>query len=244
MRKTDLKQSAGLHITLEEGKLLTTDCSFASKKIYNVDYVEGQLLNSQITFNEPVFSKYMRLDVDGLYESKKVRINEYVIPPNLLGIEYIKTKAVLSPTYSKIIEVHHGGGAIMLQKIIDGSVVDVIYSTIKKNQKIVVPAGYSMVLINNRQNSPLVVAEIMSTDAKNYTVLDEVQGMSYYIIRKNAKQETVLNPKYRTAPEMRKVKWDDIVQNLKITLKTPVSKQMIRKYDKFEWLFKKDQIEI
>jgi len=244
MKRIDLKQATGLHIALEDGELVTTDCSFSSRKVYEVAYVSGQLLNSQITFNEPVFTKYMRLDVDGLYQSKNVRINEYVIPPNLLGIEYIKTKAVLSPTYSKIIEVHHGGGAIMLQKIIKGTVTDVVYTTIKKNQKIIIPAGYSMILINNRQNSTLIVAEIMSVEATNYTVLDDVQGMSYYIIRKNAKQETVLNPMYRTAPKMRKVKWDEVIQTLKITLKTPVTKQMIRKYDKFDWLFKKETIEI
>jgi len=244
MRRIDLKQAAGLHLTLEEGELITTDCAFSSRKVYDVEYISGQLLNSQITFNEPVFTKYMRLDVDDMYKSKNVRINEYVIPPNLLGIEYIKTKAVLSPTYSKIIEIHHGGGAIMLQKIIKGTVTDVIYTSVKKNQKIVIPAGYSMILINNRQNAPLIAAEIMSTESKNYTVLDDVQGMSYYIIRKNAKQETVLNPMYRTAAKMRKVKWDDVVQNLKITLKTPVTKQLIRKYDKFDWLFNGKTIEI
>lgn len=244
MRKIDLKQSIGLAVTVENGELVVTDCEFSSHKSYELEYIQNQLLNNEITFAEPIYYKYMRLDTDSLFDKKKTRINEYIIPSNLLGIEYIKTRAVMSPDHNKLIEIHYGGGTLILQKVKRGEVIDVIFTKVKKGQKILVPAGYAMILINTRQQSPLIAGEFMSTDAKNYNVLDDLQGMSYYVIRKNAKQEIVQNPMYRTIPKPRTVKWDEIAKDLKITLKTPLSKQIIRKYDKFDWLFKKESIEI
>ena len=68
--------------------------------------------------------------------------------------------------------------------------------------------------------------------------------MAYYIIRKNAKQEIVRNPSYKIVSDIQKVNMDTILSQQGVTLKTPVIKQIIRKYKKFEWLLKKDSVTI
>jgi len=73
-------------------------------------------------------------------------------------------------------------------------------------------------------------------------VLDDNSGMAYYVIRKNAKQEIVRNPNYKIVNEVEKVEMDKIIKEFGITPKTTVIKQLIRKYEKFNWLFKEDSV--
>ena len=73
-------------------------------------------------------------------------------------------------------------------------------------------------------------------------MLDGKSGLAYYVIRKNAKQEIVRNPYYKIVNEPEKLDWDKIILNYGITPKTPVIKQIIRKYEKFDWLFKENSI--
>lgn len=244
MAKVDLKKSLGYSMVYDEGKILPQDISYGEIKEYSIQDMSYQLLNSELTYPEIVYSKYISLDNEGIFASKKLKINEYFIPSNLMGIEYVKTKAVLSAKFPKLFEVHYGGGTAIMQKVDNNDVVDVIITKIKRDQKFIVPSGYSLVLVNTRQQAPLIVGEIYNSSAKNFNTLDAVGGMSYYVIRKNAKQEIVRNPNYKIAPNFRRVKWDDIFKNLGITLKTPIAKQVLRKYDKFKWLFKEDSITI
>ena len=66
--------------------------------------------------------------------------------------------------------------------------------------------------------------------------------MAYYVIRKNAKQEVVRNPNYKIVNEPDKIDMEKLIQSLGMTPKTPVIKQIIRKYERFDWLFKKNTI--
>jgi len=66
--------------------------------------------------------------------------------------------------------------------------------------------------------------------------------MAYYVIRKNAKQEVVRNPNYKIVNEVEKVDMDKIIKAYGITPKTTVIKQLIRKYEKFNWLFKENSV--
>ena len=71
-----------------------------------------------------------------------------------------------------------------------------------------------------------------------------MRGMSYYIIRKNAKQETVRNPEYKFAKNPEKINIDGILSKYGIRKGTPIVKQIMRKYEKFTWLFKEDSVTI
>ncbi len=97
--------------------------------------------------------------------------------------------------------------------------------------------------MNTRQYT-LCVLEVVVKDSKELLELDEMGGMSYYVIRKNAKQEIVRNPTYKFASSPRRVNWDSICNDMGITQKTPLIKQILRKYEKFKWLFRKDSFTI
>ena len=244
MAKIDLKKTSGFPLNYDGNALIADNMEFREEITVNIDDIRKQLLNKSLKCPEIFYKKYVALDTDDVYKSKKLQISFYVLKPNLAGIEYVKTKATLNPKYPKILEVVYGGGTIILQRY--NSVRDhrVIKVAAKKSQKIIVPAGYSSVIVNSRQSSNLIVAEYQNIQTEPEIVLDDTNGMSYYIIRKNAKQETVRNPYYKIVNPPETVNWESIINEYGITPKTPIIKQIMRKYEKFDWLFKQNSIDI
>jgi len=161
---------------------------------------------------------------------------------NLAGIEFVKTRVTRCKKYPRIVEILHGTAIILLQQYKSPKDNRVMKIVAKKGQKIIIPANYDFVAVNPRQNTPLIFAEIMSVKAISRIVLDDNSGMAYYVIRKNAKQEVVRNPNYKIVNEVEKVDMEKIIKDYGITPKTTVIKQLIRKYEKFKWLFKEDSV--
>jgi hypothetical protein len=245
MARIDLKSSSGFPVIYDGEELIVKDFSFKSKKEITIDDMRSQLLNKELNCPDIFYTKYKELDNDSnLYKEKGIKINFYTLQPNLAGIEYVKTRATRSENYPRIFDFVYGGATVLIQKhntLRDNRVIKV---SVKKKEKLLVPAGYDIVVVNTRQNSNLVFVEYYCTKARPKVVLDERNGLAYYIIRKNAKQETVRNPSYKVTNKPQKVDWDAVRKEYRITPKTPVIKQIMRKYERFDWLFKKDSVEI
>lgn len=241
MAKIDLKKSSGFPLQSESGILTSPDLSFSKTRAFSIYDLRPQLLNQDLSYPQEVYTKYYSFDQDDVFRSKGFVVNVYQIPPNLAGIEYVKTRAIRS-NLNRIFEMWYGGGTVLLQNYVQEN-NDVLVLKLKREQKFIVPAGYAVSLVNTRQ-AQLVVAEVQSVDSRNKAVLDEMKGMAYYVIRKNAKQEIVRNPFYKHAPEFRKYSWDSKLSKYGVTLKTPVIKQILRKHEKFNWLFGDNEIEL
>jgi oxalate decarboxylase/phosphoglucose isomerase-like protein (cupin superfamily) len=244
MARIDLKSSSGFPATYDGEELLIKDFSFKSKRDVTIDDVRNQLLNKELNCPEIFYTKYKQLDNNDIYQSKGITINFYVVPPNLAGIEYVKTRATRASKYPRIFDFVYGGATVLIQNYSGVRKNKVIKTTVKKKDKIIIPVGYDVAIVNVRQNSNLIFTEYYSTKAKPKVVLDERNGLAYYIIRKNAKQETVRNPSYKIINEPDKVDWDSIREEYGITPKTPIIKQIMRKYERFDWLFKENSVQI
>jgi hypothetical protein len=244
MAKIDLKNSSGFQMTFNGDDLDVKDFSFKKVREISIDEIRNQLLNKELSCPDVFYKKYKGLDDNDIYKSKGVFINFYTLKPNLAGIEYVKTRATKCSKYPRIIETVHGGATIILQDYNGPKTNRIIITSTKKKQKIIVPSGFAIGIVNARQNSNLVFAEYMSIDAKPKVVLDDRDGLAYYIIRKNAKQEIVRNPSYKIVNEPENVDWDKIIEEYGITPKTPIIKQIVRKYERFDWLFKENSVSI
>ncbi len=244
MAKIDLKQSSGLPIFYSGEDLLPQGLSITDTSVICIDDIRSQLLNEDLNCPEIFYKKYKGIDKDDVFRTKNIKINMYLIYPNLAGIEYTKTFATRCKRYPRIFEITYGGGIVLLQKYdspVNNRVIKII---IKKGDKLIIPSGYTCTIINSRQNSNLIVLEMHSKDAKPRIVLDDRRGMSYYIIRKNAKQETVRNPEYKIVGEPEKINTQAILSKYGVKGKTPIVKQIMRNYEKFKWLFEQDSIDM
>lgn len=243
MARIDLTQSTGLPIFYSGEDLLPQGLTTESTSTICIDDIRSQLLNEDLNCPAIFYKKYKDIDKDNIFKNKNLKINIYLIYPNLAGIEYTKTFATRSKSYPRILEIAYGGGIILLQNYESPLTNRILKMIVKKGQKIIVPSGYTCTIVNSRQNSNLIVLETYSRDAKPRIVLDDRKGMSYYIIRKNAKQETVRNPEYKIVNEPEKIDSDTILSKYGITGRTPIVKQIMRKYERFEWLFQKDSVD-
>ena len=244
MAKIDLKQSCGLPITYTGEDLLPQGLTITEVSTICIDNIRSQLLNEDLNCPEIFYKKYKDIDKDNVFKEKGIKINMYLIYANLAGIEYVKTFATRCKKYSRILEISYGSGIILLQRYNSPQSYRIIKLTVKKGDKVIVPAGYTCSIINSRQNLNLVVLEIHSREARPRIVLDDMKGMSYYIIRKNAKQETVRNPEYKLAQKPEKINIDWLLSKYGIRKGTPIVKQIMRKYEKYTWLFKEDSVTI
>lgn len=243
MAKIDLKKLSGFPLMYENDTLVMPDLSCIKQESIFIDQMRDQLLNQDLSSPELFYKKFLQIDHDNIFTNKKLRVNLYLVQSNLAGIEYVKTRAARLSNYPKVGEIIYGSATLIMQKMGKEHSVDVILTKMKKGQKFIVPPGYAFTIINTKQ-SPLVVLEAYCSEARHTYVLDEMQGMAYYVIRKNARQEIVRNPNYKEIGKFRKVNWDNLIPKQNITFKTPIVKQILRKYEKFNWLFKESSFQI
>jgi glucose-6-phosphate isomerase len=113
-----------------------------------------------------------------------VRYDLTIIPPGMLGCEYVKTIGHYHPlvpsgrvTYPEIYEILEGEALYLLQKL---DLSDVVAVNASAGDKVLVPPGYGHVTIN-RSNKILKMANFVARDFSSlYGPIKERAGGAYY----------------------------------------------------------------
>jgi len=244
MAKTNLKSSSGLPLYFNSEEIQSEEYSSKSTSVITLDDIRPQLLNLELDCPSTFYTKYKDIDNPSRYlEEQDIRLNIYLMKPNLAGIEFVKSKATKCSSYPRLFEIIYGGGNILLQKYVDSDENKIFRLQVKKGSKLFVPPGYAICLVNTRQASTLIALEITSRDARTRVVLEDKRGMSYYIIRKNAKVELVKNPAYKMVDEIKELDFDPLLEEMGITPKRPLIKQIERKRERYDWFFEKSNMD-
>jgi len=129
-----------------------------------------------------------------------------VIPPLLLGEEYVKTLGHYhlplgeASSHPEIFQVLEGEAAFLVQKQGDRGVVDFSLVIAKEGEKVLVPPGRGHVLIN-ASSRRLVVGHLISRNCvQTYDPYLERRGAAFYLLRGG---RLVRNPNYFSTPEVR-----------------------------------------
>ncbi len=141
-----------------------------------------------------------------------LRYDITVIPPAMLGSEYIKTVGHYHPRvpgtniyYPEIYQVLEGSATYLLQKVKSGEedlVLDVVVITAEKGDLVLVPPGYGHVTIN-ASDKTLEMANWVCRDFSSvYEPIKRLSGASYFLL----KDGFVKNPLYRNTPPIRHLK--------------------------------------
>lgn len=247
MALTDLKKYAGLALAFDGNDLIPQESGvdIAGKEIVRISDVRPQILNPELSCPSIFYYIFNKIDRKSLFKRKRLRLDLYIIPPNLAGIEYVKTKGISAGNFPVLIDVAYGFALVVIQsKFPEGPDGKIKCSSIKlkKGEKFVVPPAHNFALVNSRQ-SLSAVSVIFSNKARIKSVFDETRGACSYVIRKNARMEVVLNPSYREIEPVKPWKPEDLYSDFNLTAKTPVFKQILRKYDRFKWLHNPSEID-
>jgi glucose-6-phosphate isomerase len=135
-----------------------------------------------------------------------LRYDITVIPPRMLGCEFIKTAGHYHPlvpgtqiTYPEIYEVLAGEANYILQKPDGEGIEDVILIKAGTGDKVIIPPGYGHLTINT-SNKVLKMANWVAREFESiYQPIKEKRGGAYFILD----QGIVKNPRYDYVPEIK-----------------------------------------
>ncbi|MCL7475807.1 MAG: glucose-6-phosphate isomerase [ANME-2 cluster archaeon] len=137
-----------------------------------------------------------------------LRYDITVIPPAMVGREYVKTLGHYHPpapgtdlSYPEVYEVLSGECHYLLQKHEGEGIVDVVMIRASAGDKVIIPPDYGHVTIN-ACNKELKMANWVSRDFSSvYEPFVELHGAAYYL----TVDRLLVNPHYGEVPEVREV---------------------------------------
>ena len=140
-----------------------------------------------------------------MLQEQGIRYDITIIPPGMLGREYVKTAGHYHPlipggriTYPELYEVLEGEALYLLQKQ-DGS--DVVAVNASQGDKVLIPPDYGHITIN-RSNKTLKMANFVARDFSSlYDPIRELGGGAYFFTREG----WIKNRLFPKAAELRRV---------------------------------------
>ena len=151
--------------------------------------------------NSELYYMYRKLKIEN-----GLRYDITIIPPKMLGQEFVKTKGhIHAGFYGEIYVVLEGEGFYFAQKGDEHTIEDVFVTHGKKGDVILIPAGYGHVTINASHETLKTANWVAENDKGNFEPFEKNQGACYYyIIHPDSKQATwVQNTHYQQVPALR-----------------------------------------
>lgn len=227
----DLKQVSGLNLKLDEKANSLVFGSGLRRMVPGVRTLENMrevLLDPECEGPEKVYFMYR-----GLSEREGIRYDITVIPPGLLGREYVKTlghyhppsglleasailqkartpktpaKGPYAPSYPEVYEVLNGQAVYLLQKRKGGrdlELEDIVIVRAGTGQKVLIPPDYGHVTVNPGGKALVMCNLVCSEFQSVYEPFLKAKGAGCYIL-KGVKLEK--NKRYAKVPKVREAR--------------------------------------
>ena len=137
----------------------------------------------------------------GIKTKGELRYDITVIPPRMLGKEFVKTKGHYHPkNHGELYVVLKGRAIYLMQKETGGKVEDVFYVKAKKEDYVVIPPHYGHITINPSPREELKMGNWVSKKFKSdYKEIEKRRGGCYYY----TKSGWIKNKQYEKVPRLR-----------------------------------------
>lgn len=171
--------------------------------VYDRDWLSGAAnIELYYMYRELSLSKNDAL----LMKEHGLRYDITIIPPLMLGCEYVKTAGHYHPyvpgtdtTYPEIYEVLGGEAHYLMQRQENDGIADAVLIKAREGDKVIIPPGYGHLTINV-SNKVLKMANWVARDFDSLYEPVKVKGGGAYFILDDG---IVKNPAYDTVPELR-----------------------------------------
>lgn len=218
----------GLSVSFQNGIGIrigdTAECE--AQRVVSIDQLKSYLLNGNLRYPKVIYKRLLGVgNKKDKRKWKKFRHDLLLLTLGVAGVEYVKTEGWKYSARGKdvpiLVETVLGSVTLILQKNAEcfrraGILGDeewycaekVSAVRLPRGRKVIIPAGYFVVFVNNSLN-PAAVSIVVDKDAKEVpSPFAESHGAAYYAIKKNARQELVPNPQYRHFSPVSKIKPD------------------------------------
>lgn len=169
---------------------------FATRKLFDMKEViyDKEWLKEQDNFD--LYYMYRDLTISehkSLFNDHNIRFDVTIIPPNMLGKEYVKTAGHFHPTikgnisFPEVYEVMAGKGLYLLQKNIgEDKEIEIIIIEAEAGDQVLIPPGYGHITINPTKEKTLVMNNLVSSEFNSiYGSIKEKQGAAYLYLKDN-----------------------------------------------------------
>jgi len=196
-------------------------------------------LNSVTVYPKTIYKTYWLDDVYNTFAKLSIKIKATIIFPDIVGIEFAKTKTVVSVDKVRIIECIAGTGVAIIQpkpvSLIEEMVPQVVDMT--PGTKVIVPPGWSYTLVNVGKES-LATIEILHKEQTIHQMYVEKRGAPLYFIERNGTVEIVKNSRYKNVQKYVKLNADEYSKSLEIKDTPTIVHQICSNGKCFEWFEK------
>ena len=155
-----------------------------------------------------------------------LRYDITIIPPNTLGLEFVKTAGHYHPflpgskmTYPELYEVLEGEAHYLLQRREQGRgterITDVVVVKAKKGDKVVIPPNYGHVTINPSETTLKMANWVANAFSSIYEPIKMKGGAAYFELTNGA---FIKNANYEEVPDIRFLRPSDVEKELGLIL--------------------------
>ncbi|ODS43098.1 MAG: hypothetical protein MSIBF_04570 [Candidatus Altiarchaeales archaeon IMC4] len=198
--------------------------------------------SSQTVSREPCgFTRILDEDKTAI-EKLGVGYDVTIIPPMMLGAEYVKTAGHYHPMsdcglpYPEVYEVLEGVAHYLLQKLEEDRITDVVLVEAKKGDHVVIPPHYGHITINPSGKELKMANWVSGRFESIYEPIKEKRGGAYFELENNF----VKNENYDNLPELRFVPPIDVPElglvkgkPMYDLIKTPKKLEFLNRPDKY-----------
>ena len=136
----------------------------------------------------------------GIKKKNNLRYDITIIPPKMLGQEFVKTKGHYhSDKHGELYIVLKGKAIYLLQKNEKNQIKDVYAVKAKKNDVVVVPPFYGHVTINPSQEKLEMANWMFDKCQSDYSFFEKMNGACYFYTKKG----WLKNKKYKKVPKLK-----------------------------------------
>ncbi|MBU0547129.1 glucose-6-phosphate isomerase [Patescibacteria group bacterium] len=136
----------------------------------------------------------------GIEEKNGLRYDITVIPSQMLGQEFAKTKGHQHlNNFQELYSVLEGEAIFLIQKENDKKVEDVFAVRAQSGESIIIPPGYSHVTINPSKTDLKMSNWVSKKCVSEYKEFEKLAGACYYY----TKSGWIKNKNYKEVPELR-----------------------------------------
>lgn len=162
------------------------------KVLYDKEWAEK-------TENKPLYYIYK-----GLKQKEGLRYDITIIPPKVLGKEWVKTKGHKHiESYPELYIVLQGNPVYLMQKRNNGSIEDVFAVQAEKGQIVSIPEEYGHITINPGSQQVKMANWVYNKVKSDYSYIQKKKGACYFALKQKEGIQWVKNKNYKNVPELR-----------------------------------------
>ncbi len=173
-----------------------------AKEIKPVLYEKNEINDEEILYY--MFRGVAKNEEDGeLIKKHRLRHDITIIPPRIIGKEYVKTLGhVHVPDAPEIYYVIEGKAHFLMQRVEGLKVLDVYLVEAEAGESVVIPSGYGHVTINPTKETLIMGNWIWREVKGDYSMFKKLRGACYYELTNGF----VKNENYESVPEIKVLK--------------------------------------